>query len=148
MTEALLHFAARSDHLAATVLPALAAGEWVICDRFADSTLAYQGYGQGLGRDTISALYKTVLGDFVPDLTLILDVPVDIGLRRAASRRNDETRYERMDRAFHERVRQGFLDIARREPGRCAVIDATRNADAVTTDILGIVTQRLRVKLV
>ena len=148
MTEALLHFAARSDHLATTVLPTLAAGEWVICDRFADSTLAYQGYGQGLGRDTISALYKTVLGDFAPDLTLILDVPVDIGLRRAASRRNDETRYERMDRAFHERVRQGFLDIARREPGRCAVIDATRDADAVTLDILSTVTQRLGVKLV
>jgi dTMP kinase len=130
------------------VLPALTAGEWVICDRFADSTLAYQAYGHGLGRDKIAALYKTVLGDFVPDLTLVLDIPVDIGLHRAASRRNDETRYERMDHAFHERVRYGFLDIARREPERCAVIDAARDADAVTADILATVAQRLGVKIV
>jgi dTMP kinase len=147
MTEALLHFAARSEHVEATVFPALAAGEWVVCDRFADSTMAYQGYGQGLGRDTVAALYRTVLGDFAPDLTLILDVPVDIGLRRAASRRNDETRYERMDRAFHERVRQGFLDIARREPERCVVIDAARDADAITADILATVAQRLGIRM-
>jgi dTMP kinase len=147
MTEALLHFAQRAEHLAQTIRPALARGAWVICDRFADSTLAYQGYGHKLGRAPVTALYKLVCGKFRPDLTLVLDVPVEVGLARAASRRGHETRYEQMDVAFHQRLRRGFLDIARREPKRCAVIDTTQGIDAVTAQILTTVSRRLRVTL-
>lgn len=147
MTEALLNFAQRAEHLAHTVRPALARGAWVISDRFADSTMAYQGYGHRLGRKPIQALYKLVCGDFRPDLTLILDVPVATGLARAATRPGAETRFERMGTEFHERLRRGFKDIARREPRRCAVIDASREIDAVTADILSAVRRRLRAKV-
>jgi len=146
MTEALLHFAQRAEHIEKTIRPALARGAWVVCDRFADSTMAYQGYGHGLGRAPIQSLCRLVCGDLVPALTLIFDVPVDIGLARAASRRGVETRYERMDASFHERLRRGFLDIAKREPKRCAVIDAAREVDAVTAEMLKTVGRRLRVK--
>lgn len=147
MTEALLHFAQRAEHIVRTIEPAVARGAWVICDRFADSTMAYQGYGHGLGRRPIQTLYRLVCGTLQPALTLILDVPVEIGLKRAAARRGNETRYERMDTAFHERLRRGFLDIARREPRRCAVIDAAQDVDTVTARILDTVARRLRVKL-
>ena len=145
-TAALLHFAQRAEHIEKTIRPALARGAWVVCDRFADSTMAYQGYGHGLGRAPIQSLCRLVCGDLVPALTLIFDVPVDIGLARAASRRGVETRYERMDASFHERLRRGFLDIAKREPKRCAVIDAAREVDAVTAEMLKTVGRRLRVK--
>src|SRR3546814_486976 len=140
MTEALLHFAARRDHLRQTIEPALARGCWVVCDRFADSTLAYQGYGHGLGPQAIAALYDLVVGELSPDLTLVLDLQAAEGLARAqerngATRNGDgpqsEDRYERMDLAFHERLRAGFRDIAAREPGRCVLIDARGDADAV-----------------
>jgi dTMP kinase len=147
MTEALLNFAQRAEHLAHTIRPALARGDWVISDRFADSTMAYQGYGHRLGRKPIQALYTLVCGDLRPDLTLILDVPVATGLARAATRPGAETRFERMGTEFHERLRRGFLDIAKREPARCAVIDAARDVDAVTADILTAVRRRLRVKV-
>jgi dTMP kinase len=145
MTEALLHFAARKEHLETVVMPALAAGEWVISDRFADSTLAYQGYGHRLGRAPIAALYQVAVGDFAPDLTLILDLPVEAGLARTGGRGHAEDRYERMDRAFHERVRTGFLEIARAEPGRCVVINATGNLERVTALVLEAVATRLKV---
>lgn len=141
-TELLLHFAARRDHLRRTVWPALERGVWVVCDRFADSTMAYQGYGQGLGREAVESLYRIVVGDFKPDLTLILDLPVDEGLKRAAAR-GEENRYERMRPDFHQRLRDGFLEIARREPKRCTVIDASRPADAVADAIAAAVRERL-----
>ena len=142
MSEALLHFAARHDHLAHTVRPALERGEWVVSDRFADSTLAYQGYAQGLGRDVVVALYETAVGDVAPDLTLILDLPVETGLARARERGGAD-RYERMDAEFHQRLRDGFLDIARREPERCVVIDARPGRDAVHAAIVAAVRERL-----
>lgn len=142
-TEALLHSAARRDHLVKTVWPALQRGAWVVCDRFADSTLAYQGYGHGLSKDFITGLTRLVLGDFTPDLTLILDLPVEEGLKRAGGRGGAEDRYERMGTAFHERLRQGFLDIARRDPDRCAVIDATQDVDGVHQAIVKAVKGRL-----
>jgi dTMP kinase len=145
MTEALLHFAARKEHLETVVLPALAAGDWVVSDRFADSTMAYQGYGHRIGRAPIAALYQAVVGDFAPDLTLILDLPVDAGLARTGGRGHAEDRYERMDRAFHERVRTGFLDIARAEPQRCVVVDATGNLERVTALVFEAVATRLKV---
>lgn len=143
VTEALLHTAARRDHLERTVWPALDAGRWVICDRFFDSTMAYQGYGLGLDRALIETIQRTALGDFRPDLTLILDLPVEVGLARAAARHGAEDRYERMERTFHHRLRDGFLDIARREPERCVVIDAGHPVEAVQAAVLDAVTRRL-----
>ncbi|MBL8705829.1 MAG: dTMP kinase [Rhodospirillales bacterium] len=146
MTELLLHFAARRDHLRRTIWPALERGDWVLSDRFADSTMAYQGYGHGLGRAVVEQMYTLVLGDFRPDLTLILDLPVPEGLRRSEDR-GGENRYERMDVAFHERLRQGFLEIAKLEPARCVVIDATRPMEAVADAIAAAVGSRLSVSL-
>ncbi|MDP2334755.1 MAG: dTMP kinase [Reyranella sp.] len=142
-TEALLHFAARRDHLRSTVWPALKRGAWVISDRFADSTVAYQGYGYGLDRSMLRKLYGIAVGDFRPDLTLILDLPVEIGLGRAAARRGSETRYEGLPKDFHERVRAGFLEIAAADPGRCLVIDATRDIEAIAAAIAEAVVGRL-----
>lgn len=145
LTEALLHYAARRDHLRCTILPALAAGTWVLCDRFNDSTLAYQGFGHGAERAELDALYRMVAGDLRPDLTLILDLPVEQGLARAGLRNGTggEDRYERMDRSFHERLRQGFRSIAEGEPARCAVIDATPGTEEVHAAILATVLARL-----
>jgi dTMP kinase len=146
MTEALLHYAARQEHLERTLRPALREGRWVISDRFADSTMAYQGYGHQLGRDAIERLHRLVVGNLVPDLTLILDIPVAEGLKRAAARLGSENRYERMDGGFHERLRRGFLEIAAREPGRCVVVDAARTPEAVAADIWAAVESRLLAK--
>jgi dTMP kinase len=142
-TEALLHFAARRDHLRMTVWPALERGTWVICDRFADSTRAYQGWGHGLDLAALERLYAMAAGVFRPDLTLILDLPVEMGLARAASRRGAEMRYESLPVAFHERVREGFLAIGRNEPERCVVIDASRDVDTVAHQISEVVAERL-----
>lgn len=149
MTEALLHYAARRDHVERTIRPALAAGAWVLCDRFADSTMAYQGYGQGLPRDRIERLHRIVLGEFAPALTLILDLPVEEGLIRARARGGaaGEDRYERMGPGFHERLRAGFLDIAVREPARCVIIDAGRPVEEVAAAIRQAVRERLGVSL-
>jgi len=130
VTEALLHFAARRDHLERTVWPALERGAWVLSDRFADSTRAYQGYGQGLDGAFIAKLYTLAVGAFRPDLTVILDLPPEAGLARALAR-GAADRYEGMDLEFHRRLRDGFLEIAGREPGRCVVVDAAASEDAV-----------------
>jgi dTMP kinase len=134
--ETLLHVAARSDHVAKTIRPALERGDWVICDRFADSTRAYQGAGHGLSDDFIQHLHKLVFGDFSPDLTFILDLPVEAGLARAARRPGNagarEDRYERMTPDFHDRLRQAFLAIAAAEPERCLVLDASAPPEAVS----------------
>jgi dTMP kinase len=144
--EALLVSAARRDHLVTTILPALAAGTWVVCDRFADSSMAYQGYAGGADRAALAALYRLVAGDFAPDLTLILDLPVAVGLARARVRATSgEDRFERMGIAFHEKLRAGFLEIARSEPNRCVVIDATATVDEVHEAVLSTVRQRLGV---
>lgn len=149
MTEALLIFAARRDHLRQTIEPALARGAWVVCDRFVDSTMAYQGYAQGLGRAAVETLYKLVVGDLKPDLTLVLDIPIEEGLQRAQARNgaaaHGEDRYEQMDLGFHERLRAGFRDIVAREPGRCVLIDAAGDADAVAARVAAAVSERLGV---
>ena len=142
VSETLLHFAARRDHLERTVWPALESGVWVISDRFADSTMAYQGYGLGLNQDVITRLYANVIGKFFPDITLVLDLPAEAGLARAQAR-SAADRYEQMDLAFHRRLREGFLDIAAHDPRRCAVIDAAGSEDAVAAEILAAVDRRL-----
>jgi dTMP kinase len=143
VTEALLHFAARREHLRATVLPAIASGTWVVSDRFADSTMAYQGYGHGIDRAMLGTLYDRTVGDFRPDLTLILDLPVEEGLARAAARRGKETRYESLPVDFHERVRAGFLEIAAADPERCLVIDASAGIDDIARSIADALAARL-----
>jgi dTMP kinase len=142
-TEALLHFAARREHLRSTVWPALKRGDWVVSDRFADSTLAYQGYGHGIDAKIFEQLYEVAAGSFRPDLTIILDLPIETGLRRAAERRGTETRYEGLPHDFHARVRSGFLEIAAREPKRCVVFDATGTVDAIAGAIADAVKDRL-----
>jgi dTMP kinase len=135
LTETLLVFAARADHIKHTIGPALLAGKWVISDRFTDSTYAYQGAGRGLARETIRRMDAVVLDDFAPDFTLVLDLDVETGLARAGKRGPAESRFENFERDFHERLRQGFLDIARRFPERCRVIDAGQDEDAVAAAI-------------
>jgi len=147
VSEALLHYAARRDHVERLIRPALDRGDWVVCDRFADSTKAYQGYGHGLDRKLIESLHNLSLGDLKPNLTLILDLPVETGLARAGSRGDNENRYERMADGFHQRLRDGFVDIAQREPGRCAVIDAAQDLPDVQKAIRHAVTERLSVAL-
>lgn len=149
LTEALLHNAARHEHVKRTIAPALAAGRWVICDRFADSTLAYQGCGLGVPEETLAALQRLAVGDLVPDLTLVLDIPAAAGQARAEARAKGEggtvNRYERMDAEFHARLRSGFLGIAEREPRRCMLIDASQDIDAVHAAIRAAVRGRLKV---
>jgi dTMP kinase len=148
MTEALLHSAARSDHLARLIRPMLAAGTWVVCDRFTDSTLAYQGYGHNLGVERITALNDWVSEGLKPDLTLILDISPEDGLARAHRRGQEgangaEDRYERMDRSFHDRLRAGFIAIAEAEADRCVIIDAAMDTDKVAARIAAAVGERL-----
>jgi dTMP kinase len=144
-SEALLMVAARRNHLVETVWPALDRGDWVVCDRFVDSTLAYQGYGRGLPREALASLHTLIAGSFKPALTLILDLPVDIGLSRAGRRPGGGDRFEQMGRDFHERLRQGFQEIAQAEPQRCVLIDATAAIAAVQQTIRAAVRARLGV---
>lgn len=146
-SEALLHFAARRDHVLKVIEPKLAAGTWVVSDRFADSTMAYQGYAQGLGREAVQALHDLTLGGFAPDLTLILDLPVELGLGRAAARRDGEDRYERLGPDFHAKLREAFHDIARREPARCVLVDATGEVEAVQATLRAALGTRLGLSL-
>ena len=131
MAEALMMYAARADHLTRVIRPALARGETVITDRFADSTMAYQGIAGGVGEAPIKALHAVVVGEDDPDLTVILDAPVQIGLARAGGRGGRENRFESKGPAFHEQVREAFLKIGRDNPQRCVVIDATPDAETV-----------------
>ncbi|MGD9867443.1 MAG: dTMP kinase [Hyphomicrobiales bacterium] len=146
--EAVLFAAARDDHIKNAIRPALAKGQWVVCDRFMDSTRAYQGTAGGVKPQLLKALERVIVGDTRPDLTLILDLPAREGLERARARRQaegggDGDRFESMDEGFHEALRQGFLSVAREEPGRCVVIDAQQNPSAVAEDVWEAVVQRL-----
>ena len=133
-TELLLMFAARAEHLRRRIEPALAAGDWVLCDRFTDATYAYQGAGRGIPESRIATLEQWVQGDLRPHLTLLMDLPVAQGLERAG-RRSAPDRFERQALDFFERVRQGYLAIAGREPQRVKVVDASRDLEAVAADI-------------
>ena len=125
-----LMFAARAEHLDKVIKPAMAAGQWVLCDRFTDATYAYQGGGRGLDAEKIATLERLVQGDFRPDLTLLLDVPVELGLERAG-KRSAPDRFEQEQVEFFERVRQAYLDMARAHDGRYRIIDASQPLDAV-----------------
>ena len=129
-----LMFAARAEHLAKVVWPALDQGQWVLCDRFTDATYAYQGGGRGIDSGVIARLEELVQGDFRPDLTLLLDVPVEIGLARAG-KRGALDRFEQEKVAFFERVRNAYLEMAQRSPGRYRVIDASLPLNDVQNQI-------------
>ena len=131
IAEALLMYAARVDHVERLIAPALERGAYVLCDRFADSTLAYQGAAGGVDLSRIRALHAAVLGEFAPDATLILDISPEAGLARTVSRGEDPTRFEKLGMEFHQKLRQGFLDIAAGEPDRCAVIPAEQSQSDV-----------------
>ena len=145
ISEALLLVAARRDHMIRVIAPALAEATWVVSDRFADSTLAYQGYGKGIPLDQLAALHRFALDDFAPDLTLILDLPVEIGLARAAMRSTAD-RFERLDHEFHQRLRRGFREIASSSPTRCVLIDASGDLQMVHSAVLAAVRERLDVR--
>lgn len=144
MSEALLLFAARRSHLSETIIPALTRGDWVICDRFTDSTYAYQGDAGGLGRKLIAQLAALALdaNSPIPDLTLMLDIPADVGLARAALRGGGDDRFERLGLEYHQRLRDSFLRTARDEPGRCVLIDAAPPPEAVALAILSVLISR------
>lgn len=134
LTELLLVFAARAQHIKQVIEPALAKGTWVICDRFTDATYAYQGGGRGLSVQTIAQLENLVQGDLRPDVTYILDLAPVTGLQRA-TQRGELDRFELEKLEFFDRVRAAYLDRARQEPGRCIVINADATLDAVQSDI-------------
>ncbi|MDO9708632.1 dTMP kinase [Paracraurococcus lichenis] len=142
IAECMLHFAARREHVVRTIRPALEAGTWVVCDRFADSTMAYQVFGQGVPRAVFDALAAVALEGLAPDLTLVLDIGPAEGLARAAAR-GETNRYEALDPDFHERVRAGFRAIAAAEPARCAMVDATAAPEGVAAEIMKVVRARL-----
>jgi len=133
--EAALVFAARSQHVTYLIVPALKQGAIVLCDRFLDSTLAYQGYGRGLNLRTLRDMNRLVTGGLVPDLTLVFDLPVSQGLARRRAHAGEQNRLDRETRSFHARVRRGFLDLAAKNPRRITVIDARRSPDGVEAHV-------------
>ena len=142
LCELLLMFAARAQHLAEVIEPALAAGRWVLCDRFTDATYAYQGGGRWLDKATIARLEEMVQGPRRPDLTVILDLPPETGIARARQR-SEPDRFEQEQLAFFKRVRQTYLDIAKQEPQRCLIIDAQQSLPAVQQTIINGLKERL-----
>lgn len=142
LAELLLMYAARADHLEKTIEPARARGAIVLCDRFADSSMAYQGFAGGLGEETVAILEKLVVGARGPDLALMLDAPVAASLSRTRTR-GGEHRFEAKGADYQERVREAFLKIAAANPRRCAVVDAARPVEAVAADIAAVVKGRL-----
>jgi dTMP kinase len=150
LSEALLFYAARSDHLDTTIRPALAAGRWVICDRFSDSTRVYQGVAGGLAPAVLDRLESMIVAPTRPDLTLILDLPADAGLSRAADRRRANAvagtqadAYEKRNLAFHERLRAGYAAIAKAEPQRCVLVDGAKPPDVIAAEVWVHVERRL-----
>ena len=150
--EALLYFADRRIHLTQKVWPALEQGKWVLSDRFADSTVAYQyyGYNKKLSKEMLKNLYKIAVGDFHPDLTFILDIDPKIGLARSFAKAEGmavkETRFESRQLEFHENMRRGFLEIAANEPKRCVVLDADKSIEDLHQDIIKELKERLDIK--
>lgn len=148
IAEALLYFADRRVHLVNKIWPAIHDGEWVLSDRFADSTIAYQfyGYNQRVDYATLMELYNLTVGDFKPDLTIILDLDPRVGIARSFQKAQGmivkETRFESRDIEFHDNLRHGFLEIARKEPDRCLVFDANKSVDELHQDIIKAVSER------
>lgn len=153
LAEFFLYEACRAQILEEVIKPALKNNKIVLCDRFADSTIAYQGYGKGLDLDAVKEINKLAAGAVIPDLTFIIDCEVDAGLKRAWARinsaktKNKEDRFEKEDIEFHKRVRDGYLKVAAAEPDRIKVINGTHDIDTIHKEICGIVEKRLNSKL-
>lgn len=143
LAETLLFYAARVEHWRQVIKPALQAGKVVLCDRFADSTMAYQVYAGGLPGQTLNAIHTASMNGIEPDLTIILDLAVTEGLKRAQARNDVENRFESKGPQFHENLRQGFLTIARQNPARCRVVDASQSVETVHKSVIGILQARL-----
>lgn len=143
--ETLLFAAARDDHVRSVIQPALNQGIWVLCDRFSDSTRAYQGRLGNVPPGVLNAMERVTIGDLKPDLTIILDVPVEIGMRRAAARRGNEAadRFEAEDVRFHQELREAYRQIAADEPQRCVLIDATPDPATVAANVWTVLSDRL-----
>ncbi|MEI7669300.1 MAG: dTMP kinase [Pseudomonadota bacterium] len=140
VTELLLFQAARVEHVERVIKPALASGNIVLCDRFLDSSIVYQGIGKGLGVQYVEQIHQLTLGNFAPDFTIILDIEPEKGLKRAKSRSHHETRFENMELEFHKKVREGFLSLTKNKPERYIVLDASgdiRDIHATIIDKLG-----------
>lgn len=147
MTELLLMYAARRSHLRDTVWPALESGDWVISDRFADSSRAFQGIAGNLGLDTVEDIHQIVVGDFKPALVLILDIPESLALARARERGDNEDRFEKKGAEYHARVRDAFLEIAASDKQQYVIVDADQDVDQVNQDIIKIVNTRFSLNL-
>ena len=144
ITEALLHISARSDHLEKLIKPNLQKGTWVICDRFRDSTIAYQGYGNGLKLDVLEIMQDSIFNKFHADLTIILDMDVKKFLNRVKKRKSGIQKYEKMNVNFHKKIKKGFLEIAKKNKKRCFVLDADENSVIINKKILQIINQRFK----
>ena len=147
MTEALLHISARSDHLEKKIKPNLKKGIWVICDRFRDSTVAYQGYGNGLKLDVLEMLQESIFDKLNADLTIILDTLPNISLSRARKRKNGNQKYENMGINFHKKVRKGFIEIAKKNKKRCKLLSANDDRREINKKIIKIIEKQFKTKL-
>jgi dTMP kinase len=145
-TEALLMAADRAQHVEELIVPSLEAGKWVICDRFYDSSIAYQGAGRGIGIEKVSALQQFAVDGLKPDMTILLDMDLDVSLRRALEREGStsdaEDRFERMDKSFHSALKKAFLDLAKNEPNRFVTYDAGRDIETIAADIWQTIQER------
>ena len=142
-TEALLFMAARLDHIETLIKPTLAKGQWVLCDRFYDSTYVYQGIAKHVGTEWLDTLYSLLYGNLVPDLTLLLDIDPKLGLKRAHARGNTtESRFEAMGIAYHQRLREGFLTLAKRDAARVHIVDAAATPAQVHQSVVNYITTR------
>ena len=139
MSEALLMWASRYEHLIHVIEPALNSGKNVICDRFYDSTYAYQGVAHNLGIDKMKKLKKIIIGDIEPDVTFVLDIDPKLGLKRSLDRPNDENRFENYDIDFHNNIRSAFLEIAKKNKDRCVVVDASLNEQEINNLIINVI---------
>jgi len=152
LVELLLYTADRAQHVKEIILPLLSAGKTVVCDRYYDATVVYQGFARGINIELIRELHKSILKDLKPDITILLDLPSEIGLTRAwkqiesGTRAGLETRFEEETLAFHEKVRSGYLELSRLEPERFRVVDASKNENQVRAEIINILSSDLSLK--
>ena len=142
-TEVLLNFTARKDHVDKVILPSLKKKMWVLCDRFSDSTLAYQGYGRNVSEDLIKSLNKSLINNLKPKITFLFDIDPKIGLRRSKKRNNNELRYENMPLSYHKKIRNAYLDMAKKNKKRIKIIDASLDEDSISEIIWSFVQKEL-----
>ena len=142
-TEVLLNFTARKDHVDRIIIPSLKKGKWVLCDRFSDSTLAYQGYGRNVSENLIRNLNRSLINNLKPSLTILLDIDPNVGLGRSKRRNNNELRYENMPLSYHKKIRSAYLDIAKQNKKRIKIIDASLDKDSISEIIWSFIQKEL-----